>query len=215
MQPVRLRQYKAVRKTQWIKKLLGLGMRYEVVVLEECDSREELASLEMKWIAHGRAEGWSLTNATDGGEGTKNPTPETRARMSKASKKKRTPELRRRQSELSKDRARKTIGEMRLRALGNTNAKGHSVSAETKARFSNLARGKKQSVETVEKRKATTRLRKHLGLIGRNAVLKSSADTRRNWSARARRNLRLIRDGIIRTPASRWSWTGGCWEWGK
>lgn len=53
---------------RWIKSLLALGLRYEIVVLET-PHKEILSDTERWWIAYGRASGWPLTNLTDGGEG--------------------------------------------------------------------------------------------------------------------------------------------------
>jgi len=53
----------------------------------ECSSDEIAFELEKGLIKCLRASGVELTNFTDGGEGTVNPTPETRKRLSEAAKK--------------------------------------------------------------------------------------------------------------------------------
>jgi hypothetical protein len=53
----------------------------------ECSSDEIAFELEKGLIKCLRASGVELTNFTDGGEGTSNPTPETRKRLSEAAKK--------------------------------------------------------------------------------------------------------------------------------
>jgi len=66
-------------KTNWIQELSRAGFNYEVCVLEESTSREELQQAEIWWIAFGRACGWPLTNETDGGDGQLNASEATRA----------------------------------------------------------------------------------------------------------------------------------------
>lgn len=56
-------------KSNWIKSLLALGLSYRVQVLAVASDELELCSLEVAWIAFGRAEGWPLTNLADGGQG--------------------------------------------------------------------------------------------------------------------------------------------------
>ncbi|MDO8688543.1 MAG: NUMOD3 domain-containing DNA-binding protein [Dehalococcoidia bacterium] len=82
-QPCRLRAKS--HKIDWIKSLLASGLNYEVEVLSY-SSREELEEEEIKWIRIGRAEGWPLTNLTEGGDGSlgHSPSPETRQRLSRA-----------------------------------------------------------------------------------------------------------------------------------
>lgn len=54
----------------WIKELQAAGLMYDVIVLDTHNSATQLSVVERWWIAYGRASGWPLTNATDGGEGT-------------------------------------------------------------------------------------------------------------------------------------------------
>jgi hypothetical protein len=56
------------KRTSWLKKLVSLGLRPEIIVLEECD-RDRLSDAEMEWIAAARAAWCPLTNGTEGGEG--------------------------------------------------------------------------------------------------------------------------------------------------
>lgn len=69
----------------WIRSLLTNGFDYEITVLATTDDKNTLSELERFWISYGRAFGWPLTNATDGGEGRTpgyRASPETRAKMS-------------------------------------------------------------------------------------------------------------------------------------
>ena len=52
---------------RWIRKLLASGLDYSVVVLEA--DVLDLNARERYWIAHGRQQGWPLTNILDGGRG--------------------------------------------------------------------------------------------------------------------------------------------------
>lgn len=59
-------------KGNWIRSLPkwdGHEIRYEIRVLEELPSANGLGLREIWWIAHGREQGWRLTNLTTGGDG--------------------------------------------------------------------------------------------------------------------------------------------------
>lgn len=70
---------KRTHKGNWIRSLKQKGLKPELVVLEECNA-DNWAERERAWIAQAKAQGLPLTNATDGGEGAYNPSPETLAR---------------------------------------------------------------------------------------------------------------------------------------
>lgn len=78
-------------KAAWIRQLAVEGLRYAVRVIEELSDASNINEAECRWIAHGHAHAWRLTNLTDGGDGGplrlgKKHTPETRALMSAAKK---------------------------------------------------------------------------------------------------------------------------------
>ena len=54
----------------WIREVQAKGLTYEIVVLEQT-VKEELDSVEVWWIAYGRALGWPLTNHSIGGKGSR------------------------------------------------------------------------------------------------------------------------------------------------
>ncbi len=56
-------------KANWIRQLLALSLKPEVVVLETCGSPEELSEAEQFHIAYFRMVGANLTNLTAGGDG--------------------------------------------------------------------------------------------------------------------------------------------------
>lgn len=90
LEPARLEAEKRTHCAKWIKSLLKIGLTYDVIVLEYVVEAALLDAAEVRWIAHGFAAGWSLTNHTAGGgiRGYKHTprTPETLARMSAAQK---------------------------------------------------------------------------------------------------------------------------------
>src|SRR6266568_2201171 len=56
-------------KVNWIRLLVRVGLTYDVVVLDECDSPAELSATERFYISFFRAMGCDLLNRTDGGDG--------------------------------------------------------------------------------------------------------------------------------------------------
>jgi hypothetical protein len=74
-------------KGHWIRELESTGTSFNITVLEYVELQTDLNVREIHWIAYGRAAGWPLTNATDGGDGAScgalNPMsrPEVRAKV--------------------------------------------------------------------------------------------------------------------------------------
>jgi len=102
--PSVLAQDRNVHKVNWIRCLETAGLRYEVVVLEECLTVTSLNKAEQRQIARCRAAGANLLNLTKGGEGCR-ATPETRRKMSESKLgKPRSLELRARLSVLTSNR---------------------------------------------------------------------------------------------------------------
>lgn len=56
-------------KSHWIRQLQALGLSPGIQLLEEVPAGADWRVVESRWIAHGRSQGWPLTNMTDGGEG--------------------------------------------------------------------------------------------------------------------------------------------------
>lgn len=75
-------------KARWIRELQRNGLTYAVEVLEYVQEPSELCAAERYWIMAARANGWRLTNLTDGGEGLSGLkfSAEHRARISAANK---------------------------------------------------------------------------------------------------------------------------------
>lgn len=162
-------------KASWILGLAADGLKYEVVVLQHVSVRTELDSAERYWIMHGRSCGWRLTNLCDGG-GTKDPSPETRAKIGAASRSRPHPEWsreRRAAFELNKGawldslkrrqvrpwtESRRVAYAAREAARVADGRKHHEPSSETRALWSKQRRGRKLSAEAVERLRESLRL---------------------------------------------------------
>ena len=114
----------------------------------ECSSDEIAFELEKGLIKCLRASGVELTNFTDGGEGTVNPTPETRKRLSEAAKKRGVSQA---------------CQEAKVKAL-----KGRKMSEEQKSRQSLAMTGK---IFTEEHRKNISISAKKRGMAAAHAAL--------------------------------------------
>lgn len=69
-------------KGRWLRELLAAGHRPGMHAIAVYEDRAALAEGERQWIAYGLASCWPLTNCTMGGDGLRDPSPETRAKMS-------------------------------------------------------------------------------------------------------------------------------------
>ena len=131
-------------KANWIRELLGVGLTYEVRVLEEV-VEEDLCTAEITWITFGLESGWPLTNLTRGGEGLSGHvfTEEHRAKISLANTgRKLTYEHRVAISQRMRGRPLTASQKKNLNNLGRR----HSI--ETCARIGLAHRGKVLSAET-------------------------------------------------------------------
>jgi hypothetical protein len=66
---IRDASYETTRKANWVKQLLRLDLRPEMRILEQGVGHIPSREAERRWVAHYRAAGARLTNATDGGDG--------------------------------------------------------------------------------------------------------------------------------------------------
>ncbi len=150
-------------KANWIRALLHEGLDYEIVVLQylrDDQPYEDIDAMEICWIAHGRAEGWPLTNHTDGGGGIRGYclSDETRARMGEASKQRwQDPGFRDKQ--LAERAARRGVPRTpEVRKKISEGKKGYRHTPEAIAKMSAAKRGKPGHVQTaaeIEKRRLT------------------------------------------------------------
>ena len=147
----RVRDHRKVRRevthrSRWIDELRNLGLEYQFAVLQVVEDVDRLPAAEQWWIAYGKACGWPLTNATDGGEGTLNPSPETKAKMrDRLRELMSNPEMNQRRSERS--RAARGTPESRAKSRAATLAQ----SDESKAKRSAALKGRKRPPEVVAK----------------------------------------------------------------
>lgn len=165
-------------KNRWLREVLAAGCSYTIVVLEELESADLLDEAERRWIAHGRAEGWALTNGTAGGDGGDarsgmKASEATRERM-RAIARARPPETRKRISEAN--RRRGSVGALQsegAREKARRSLAGRFFSDETRRRMSESA-----------KRRATDPAERERRRVAATGVKRGPRDTaRRNISA--------------------------------
>ena len=146
-------------KANWIRKLLSEGKTPEMRTLEETDA-EHFQEKERAWIAFGRKKGWKLTNATNGGIGTRGlkHNEETRRKMG-AAKIGNTWNIGRLTgnviSQEQRERTSRTMTGRKLTEEHKKNiseaGKGRVQSAETRKKLSELHTGKVMSAEARRK----------------------------------------------------------------
>lgn len=68
-------------KSVWIRELIDAGLDYEMIVMEQCDTREASMDAERKWIAEGWRLGWPLFNRTHAPSGATYVSAETREKI--------------------------------------------------------------------------------------------------------------------------------------
>jgi group I intron endonuclease len=147
---------RSTHRSHWLGSLQDRGARPIMLPLQTC-SCDERNDAERWWILHLRSQGYSLTNATDGGDGLCGYTfsPETRAKISRAQK-------------------------------GNKKASGYVHTPEALRKMADASRGRKPSAENLAKRSAAMKGRyfspEHRGRISqakagsRNALAKLNED---------------------------------------
>lgn len=142
-----------------VEKLKRDGLRPLVKFVVIGLSEKEALALECKRVAMWRRRGVSLTNITDGGQGTSgwSPSPETRAKISKANAE-RSPEVKARVSAAVTAANLLRIEETRAMGLAN---RGKKLSSETRAKMSASRRGGKRSPDAIAKTAAFWSGRKH------------------------------------------------------
>ena len=173
---------------RWIQKLRRAGLNYEIVILEEVASADQLNEAERFHIMYLRSVGASLLNCTDGGDGIQGHrfSAATRAKMSADRKgRKLLPET------IVKLRIVNTGKKMPAAAIARTRAAhlGKKRSAETRQRLSVSHTGKKLSASNKAKIAAANRQRTYYLKDGtpRTPEQRSAAPNARSFRrARAR-----------------------------
>lgn len=116
------------------------------IYLFPCESELQAYSDEEHHIKQLRLEGVKLCNKSDGGEGSRNPSLETREKLSSAAKTQwQNPVIRKKMKWVptTEQRARAS-----LRAMGNKNSVGQKLSPERKAALRKFHLGRKASLAT-------------------------------------------------------------------
>lgn len=120
------RGWRNTHKNCWIRALHREGLTPSIVAIFECDDELFLSEAEVFWIGYFRGLGFSLTNATDGGEGCRGykHTEESRKKMSKAKVGRLMPE--------EQKKLRRTLSEEQEQFVVDSYLKGLSCSSIAK-----------------------------------------------------------------------------------
>lgn len=160
-QHIKIKENPKTHKEKWIFSLYKLGLTPELVIIETT-IETKANEAEQFWIAEYRAEGFQLTNGTDGGEGFfgYKPSKETIEKITAIHRgKKRSPEetIRLSKLRLGVPHTEDTRRKMSNSHLGLT----HTISEDTKHKISVSNLGKKLSEETRERMSKSQTGRKH------------------------------------------------------
>ncbi len=143
--PWNLKKHARLPVVCWIGKLQRLGYRYEIVVLEECESRHALAMAEQFYISYFNSVGMRLLNQTNGGDGPSLLSEITRAKISARC---------RGRQHTSETRAKIAIAARNIsdetRAKRSVSAK-RAMTVEMRAHLSEVHKGKKLSEQQKKK----------------------------------------------------------------
>lgn len=177
-------------RTNWIQSLVVIGQNPVLEILDEVPT-EFWPQWEVAWIAHYRETGFDLVNNSVGGEGSDNPTPETRAKMGAALKGKKNPSF-------GKHHSAKHCAKIRAANVGQKR------SSETCANISAAQLGRKDSDETRAK-KSAARIGEKNPSFGKHPSEETRAKIRasltgKKHSAEARANMSAARLGKKRGP---------------
>jgi hypothetical protein len=173
-----LHRKKRNHRLNWISSLVESGQLPQLSILESGEG--DWVEAEKKWIKTFRDAGYSLVNATDGGEGVESPSAEARARLSTAmSERWRNPEY---------------------RARMGTVFSGHKHSPETLAKMSAVKKGRVKSLETRAKMSAAKKGRK---LSAETRAKMSAAQKRRKASPETRAKISAAMRGHKVSPEQR------------
>lgn len=144
-------------RINWIKKLAKENIQPDFKILEECNMYN-WEERESYWIAKLKSEGHKLTNATSGGDGCNNPTPELRKKLSDSHKGNKsrlgiphTEEMKKHFSKIRKGRPGTEAEKQRMIEYNKSKGKGYTLSEEHKKKISKSGKGRIISKETREK----------------------------------------------------------------
>jgi group I intron endonuclease len=151
-----MRSKKKNHKTNWIQKLKSEEKAPKVCILEETDE-ENFEERERFWIAFGRENGWKLTNATNGGIGTRGYKHSKEARQKMADAKigntwnigrlAGKPKSEEQKRKIAATLTGRTLSDEHKRKISEA-GKGRVQSTETRKKLSDFHRGKVVSAES-------------------------------------------------------------------
>lgn len=146
-------------KGAWLRLLSGLGLKAEIIILEEFSTADDLGIAECFWIAQARGVGWMITNVTTGGDGGLSGmrhSNETRAKIGAAHKGKVISEVQREKQRLAVTGKRHTV---EARAKMSAARSGRPLTPEHRAAAAAGQVGRIVTQETREKIAASNRTR--------------------------------------------------------
>lgn len=136
----------SARSGNWIRSLLAQGIMPDFHILEDVPEREQLKEREQWWIAEGRRLGWNLTNLTDGGDGTLNPSIQHRTAIAEANRA-RIFSTETRQKIARASRNRKHSEATKQKCIEAARKPRKPLSPEHRAKLSEYRKGKPLSLE--------------------------------------------------------------------
>lgn len=197
----------------WIRELTALGFDYEIVVLEYLPNNTAFREAEPRWIAKLRADGYDLTNSTDGGDGIwgHRHSDETRKKMSTTRKGRVFSEAHK--QALSKarqgiklnltDEQRRQISESKK---GNKYNLGRVVSQEMRARISAKLTGRKMPEEEKIKQRLAHAKNAKPFMDQYGTVYASSKDAIRRLGVNPSSLLRVLKGRLKSTKGYKFSY---------
>lgn len=175
------------RLGNWLKSLASRREKPILTILHEVRENASWAEEERRYISCAKALGLDLVNATDGGEGTLNPSLETRKKISAALKGvKRSPEA---------------------RAKMSAGRRGMKLTPEHRARIGAAQLGRKRSPETCAKMGAWQVGRK---FTAEQCAANSARQKGRKATPEARANMSAALLGVPKSPKARLAVIEGC-----
>ncbi len=158
-------------KCRWLASLPGVWPLLHILESGFGDPAEP----EIRWIAEMRKRGYDLTNATAGGDGVIDPSPELRHLRSELARGRRpSEETRQKLAEASRNRTTKEITRAKLRAI----MKARYASQQERQKISDRMRGVRRSEEFREMRRRL------------QTAKRASAKTRKKMAAAQRKRYR-------------------------
>ncbi len=159
-------------KNCWIRGVLARGANLLIHSVQVLSTEDDLNAAEIYWIKFFRDQGYRLTNGTDGGDGLRNPSAETRAKTSAAIKAVwEIPGHKERMSLAHKDQIGHPMSQKTKEAVSACQ-KGKVLSDDTKRKISSSKKGKKQSKEHIANAEAARKRKREQKLADPAIVMR-------------------------------------------